>query len=69
MLTIALEGNTATEIAVMLSDAQGKFCLQFTLPVENCKARLPLQEIASGLYLLQFQVNNEWITEKVVVIK
>jgi hypothetical protein len=69
VLTISLEGNPATEIAVTLLDAQGKPCLQRVLPVEAGKAHLRLQGIASGLHILHVQVGKEWITEKIMIEK
>jgi hypothetical protein len=66
-LSISLEGNPATEIAITLLDAQGKKCLEQVLPVEEGKALLPLQGMAAGLHILHIRIGKEWIAEKVMI--
>ncbi len=53
----------------VLIDAFGRIVLDEVLNPRNGKYEVPVDRLSTGVYTLRFQFDNEWISERVVIVK
>jgi hypothetical protein len=72
VLNIQINGlNGSGGLTVKLSDAIGQVIIEKAMvnPSNNITIQLPVQSLASGVYLLQVQCNEHLVTRRVVIAK